>query len=157
MLGGAPTPAVGFGLGMERFLMLLEENHKLPPPPSGPILYAVGQGEEGRRAVRHLASHLRAENMAAEIDLSRRSVKAQMKSAGNLGALYTTVVGEEETQSGIVRLKRMSDGASVEVPLAAALPVLKFLHSEDPLASSGVDLESVVSNIGPSVIFEDEE
>ena len=157
ILGGAPTPAVGFGLGMERFLMLLEENGKLPDAPPGPVLYAVAQGDEGRRMARKFTAMLRAEGLAAECDVFRRSVKAQMKAAGRLCARYTMVFGEEETKSGIVRLKRMNDGADVEIPFAAALSILKYLHNEDPLAASSVDLDTVADNIGPSVIFEDEE
>ena len=157
ILGGQPTPAVGFGLGMERFLMLLEENGKLPGDPPGPVLYAVAQGEAGRKTARRLTATLRAGGLAAECDLSQRSVKAQMRAAGNLGARYTMVIGEEEAKSGIVRLKRMHDGAGVEIPMAAAPSVMKYLYAEDPLALSGVDLDAMVSSMGPSVIFEDEE
>lgn len=157
MLGGKPTPAVGFGLGIERFLMLLEENNKMPPPPPGPLLYVVAQGDAGRGIGRRLTASLRAAHLPVECDLSQRSVKAQMKAAGNMNARYTVVIGEEEAQSGIARLKRMHDGEGVDIPLAAAPTVVKYLYGEDPLANSGADLEIMVANIGPSVIFEGEE
>lgn len=157
ILGGAPTPAVGFGLGMERFLMLLEENGKLPPPPPGPVFYAISQGAEGKSMARKFVAALRAANLSAQCDIFERSVKAQMKAAGRLCARYIIVFGQEEARGGIVQLKRMHDGASVEIPLATALGILKYLHRQDPLAQSDMDLAQAVENVGPSVIFENEE
>ncbi|NLW78615.1 MAG: histidine--tRNA ligase [Ruminococcaceae bacterium] len=118
-LGGQPTPAVGFGLGLERFLMLLEERGKLPPPPPGPALYAVGIGEAGRAAARRLAARLRTMGLAAETDLADRSVKAQMKAAGRLGAAFTTVLGDDEVAAGKAMLKNMDAGTEVPFELAA--------------------------------------
>ncbi len=129
----------------------------MPNAPAGPLLYAVAQGEKGRQAARHYTAQLRAASYYAECDLLRRSVKAQMKAAGRLRALYTVVLGDEEAGSGIARLKRMSDGVEVEVPLAALLQILHYLYNEDPLAESGGDLGMVVENMGPSVIFNDKE
>ncbi len=155
MLGGQPTPAVGFGLGVERFLMLLEENKKLPKAPAGPFLYAVAQGEKGRQAARRCTAQLRAAGLYAECDLLQRSVKAQMKAAGRQAARYIVVLGDEEAKSGIARLKRMCDSAEAEVPLVALLSILHYLNSEDPLAEGGGDLGLMVESVGPSVIFDD--
>lgn len=156
-LGGAPTPAVGFGLGMERLLLLLEQNEKLPAPPSGPFVYAVSADEAGATAARRIVEKLRLQGISAECDLAGRSVKAQMKAAGRLGALYTTVLGQEEVASGIIRLKRMSDGAEVDVPLAVLTATIQHFRNHDPSAQDGADLQVLVDAIGPSVIFDAEE
>lgn len=155
-LGGPATPAVGFGLGIERFLMLLEENDKLPAAPGGPALYAVALGGEGRAAARKLVAALRGEGLSAECDLMNRSLKAQMKAAGRLGALYTVAMGDDELASGIVKLKRMRDGAEAELPLVGAVGAIKHVLQEDPGAHSDEDLEILVESYGPVVSFGNE-
>jgi histidyl-tRNA synthetase len=152
-LGGAPAPAVGFGLGMERLLMLLEENEKLPAPPPGPAIYLVGAGQAGRKAARKLAGILRNEKIPVETDLAERSIKAQMKAAGRLAVRYTMVLGDDEAQSGIAKLKRMYDGAEAELPLVGVPSAFKYVLSQDPQAQSGEDLELLVQSAGPSVSF----
>lgn len=119
-LGGQHTPAAGFGLGLERLLMLLEEQDKLPGGEGVPQLYAVGADAAGRAAARQMTLALRRSGFWAECDLSARSVKAQMKAAGRMGALYTAVLGEAEAQSGQATLKDMNTKA--EWPLALADP-----------------------------------
>lgn len=156
-LGGAPTPAVGFGMGIERFIMLLEENGKLPPAPTGPALYVVAQGNEGRPTCLRLAHELRGEGLVTECDLADRSVKAQMKAAGRLGALYTVVIGKEELDSGILRLKRMHDGAEAEVPLVGFVAAVKYVLSQDPTGVSSEDLSFLVKMSGPYVAFGEDE
>ncbi len=118
MLGGPETPGVGFGMGLERTLLALEEFNVLPAPPKGPALYAVGADEDGRRAARQITRQLRSAGFAVEQDLSARSVKAQMKAANRLGAQFTTVLGGAEVESGKAVFKNMETGA--EVPYALA-------------------------------------
>lgn len=117
-LGGQPTPAVGFGMGVERLLMLMEENELMPSLPAKPVLYAVAVDEAGRKAARKLVAAIRATGEYAEYDIVNRSVKAQMKAAGRLGAAYTIVLGESEIDTGKAKLKKMEDGTEIEVNLA---------------------------------------
>ena len=109
-LGGQPTPAVGFGMGVERMLMLLEENSLLPSPPAGPEVFLAGMGDAGQKAAWQLTAKLRRAGFAAECDLAQRSLKAQMKAAGRLNARFTAVLGEDEAQSGQAKLKDMAGG-----------------------------------------------
>ncbi len=108
-LGGQATPAVGFGMGAERMLLLLAENDALPPPPAGPDIYLVGAGGGGEAAARTLTARLRRAGFTAECDLAQRSVKAQMKAAGRLGARFTAVLGDDEVAKGGGLLKNMAD------------------------------------------------
>jgi histidyl-tRNA synthetase len=146
-LGGASTPSVGFGLGIERLLALLEEHGRLPAPPPGPALYAVAAGDAARDAARAVVRQLRGEGLAAEADLSRRSIKAQMKAAGRLRARYVTVLAENEMASGTARLKRMHDGAETELPLAGLAAAVKRLDAQ--AAGSG-DLGELLARLGPA-------
>lgn len=124
-LGGQPTPAVGFGMGLERVLMAAELLGTLPPPPPGPALYAVAVGEAGRAAARKLTALLRSVGYTAECDIANRSVKAQMKAADRLGALFTAVLGDDEAQSGTARMKNMQDGSERAFALDEAAGALK--------------------------------
>ncbi len=123
-MGGAATPAVGFGMGVERMLMLLAENGALPQPPAGPDVFLVGAGEAGASAARRLTGALRQAGFAAECDLAERSVKAQMKAAGRLGARFTAVLGEDEVAAGAAKLKDMFGGGECAFPLEDAAAAL---------------------------------
>lgn len=154
-LGGTPTPAVGFGLGIERFIMLLEEHGCFTEHPTGPALYAVGMGENGSIAARELVRKIRHNITKAEYDISGRSVKAQMKAAGRTGALYTTVLGDDEVASGIVHLKRMKDGAEVEIPLASLPYIFNNIMKLDPVGESEEPLDSMLAESGPMLAFDE--
>lgn len=116
--GGQQTPAVGFGMGQERLMLLLEEHGLVPGAAPCPMLYAVGQSDAGRKAARQLVAKLRrAGAFWAETDLAGRSVKAQMKAAGRLNARYTVVLGDEEVASGKALVKDMETRQETEISL----------------------------------------
>ena len=116
-LGGPVTPAVGFGAGIER-LMLLMENTAAPfPDEHKPTVYIAGMDEVTRAKAFELAFALREKGISAEIDHMERSVKAQLKYADKLGAKYVAVIGESEMQSGEVNLKNMTDGVTETVKM----------------------------------------
>lgn len=117
-LGGKPTPAVGFGLGIERLLMVMEAEGAAIPADAVPKIYFCDMGGETRMLAQRLAAELRAKGIWAEHDLMGRGLKAQMKYANKLGAEYTAVIGETELAEGKGKLKRMSDGEETEVVYA---------------------------------------
>lgn len=128
--GGQPTPAVGFGMGLERLLMLLEELGKLPHTPPAPALYLVGQSEEGRKVVRKLTAQLRALGIWAEMDTANRSTKAQMKAANRLNSKYAVVLGDNEITSKTAVLKNMSDKTEYVLSLSNATDEISTLLKE---------------------------
>lgn len=130
-LGGAETPAIGFGMGVERILLAMEAAGTLPQPPKGPLMYAVGADEKGREAARALVSCLRQGGLSAEYDISNRSVKAQMKHANRLGAVFTTVLGSNEAESGSAVVKRMSDGTEWTMAIDE---ISELLYSEPEIS-----------------------
>ena len=113
-VGGKPTPAVGFGLGFERLLLVLENTGKLRAERECTDLYILPIGEAAGEYARTLAMNLRAQGVSVETDIMDRGVKAQMKYADKSGARYVVVLGDDEINGGKVRIKNMSDGSEVE-------------------------------------------
>lgn len=112
VMGGPPTPALGFAVGLERLLLILEaQKSNLLESKKGPELFLLSLGEKGLQAAASLAASLRKEGVSVETDLMNRSLKAQMKYADKQKAKYTCVLGDDELASGVLTVKRMKDGA----------------------------------------------
>ena len=118
-LGGKPTPGLGFGMGIERLLMVMEAEAVQLQPDRVPDIYLCNMGDEAALLAERLAAALRATGCWAETDLMDRGLKPQMKYANKVGARYTMVLGESEVAAGTAKLKRMSDGEECEVSLDA--------------------------------------
>lgn len=116
-MGGKPTPALGFALGMERLMMVLEARKTEFPESGACELYAAPLGEKAQEAAFVLVQKLRRCSVAAACDVSGRSLNAQMKYADKLGARYTVVLGEDELQSGTAFVKNMKTGEKTKVDL----------------------------------------
>ncbi len=113
-VGGKPTPAVGFGLGLERLLLVLENTNGLKAEEERVDYYLAPLGDSAKALCRKLAYTLRRKGVSAETDLMDRSVKAQMKYADKIGAKYVVVIGDDEIAKGVVSVKNMADGTTEE-------------------------------------------
>lgn len=114
-LGGNNLPAIGFAAGIERLLLLME-NTGVPFPEDGvPEIYLAGMDESSRAQAFKIAMELRASGVSAEVDHMQRSVKAQLKYADKIGAKFVAVIGESELESGVLNVKKMSDGTTAAV------------------------------------------
>ena len=116
-LGGPDTPSLGFGMGLERVMLVMDAQNAAYPEPEKTMIYLAPMGDAAVVKCMELCSKLRAEGFSAETDLNNRSVKAQMKYANKLGAKYTVVIGDSELESGIVKLKNMESGEQTEVTI----------------------------------------
>ena len=116
-LGGNPTPACGFGLGLERLLLLMEKQGSSFPERKKCDLYIVSMDEKSLLKAAELGYELRKEGMSVQYDVVGRGLKAQMKYANKIGAVYTTVLGESELESGTAKVKNMADGTEEEISL----------------------------------------
>lgn len=117
MLGGKPTPAVGFGMGLERLMMVAERAGADLGSPNSPDIYVATLSDSEASVARKLVYELRRKGVSAECDLMARSLKAQMKYAGRIGAKYVTVLGGDEIASGECEVKHMLDGECKRVKL----------------------------------------
>ena len=120
VVGGKPTPGVGFGMGMERVLMVLEEigqQEAFQDRPRQDVFVAT-MGDGARPAGLKLLYELRAAGLAADIDYLGRSLKAQMKYAGKQRSRFVLILGEDEVSSGVAAVKDMDAGTQESMPLS---------------------------------------
>jgi histidyl-tRNA synthetase len=127
-LGGPQVPGVGFGMGLERVLLAVEDEGLEPPEEPGLRAFVVGLGA-GRPAAGALVRELRAAGVASDAAYEERPLKAQLRMADRAGAAYVAIVGEREAAEGIVTLRRLADGVQDEVPAA---DVVNWLTRLDP-------------------------
>ncbi|KEH98141.1 histidine--tRNA ligase [Clostridium massiliodielmoense] len=116
-IGGKPTPAVGFGMGIERLILTLMENNIEIPKPKEMDIFIGSMGDKGKIEAFKLANVLRSKGLKAECDHMNKSVKAQMKYANKIESLYSMIIGDTEIEEGKANLKRMEDGQQFEVSL----------------------------------------
>ena len=112
-LGGPPTPAIGFAIGMERLLQLAGE--KAPAPQEGTQVYIVALGDAAQRQVFELASELRAQGIRTERSFGGGSMKSQMKRADRSGAAFVLLLGDDEAAKGVVSVRHMAESRQSEV------------------------------------------
>lgn len=117
-LGGPPMPAVGFGMGVERLIILRRAAGVTEVKPPAVDLWLVTAPGTGLGFVLSLADSLRRAGSRVESDLMGRSFKSQMKNAGKSDALALAVVGEAELASSVLKVKELLTGTEVEVSVA---------------------------------------
>ncbi len=116
-LGGQKTPSLGFGLGLERLLLLMEAQGCEFPKEEKPDLFIAAMGEKAQLKAVEIAKDMRDEGFTCLYDINGRGLRAQMKYANKLGAKYTVVLGEDEVSGGIAKLKNMESGEETEIAL----------------------------------------
>lgn len=120
-MGGHPTPALGVGIGIERALLSMEVMGLPADELPAPKAFVVYAGEGTSRPAFLLVNRLRAAGIPADIDLTGRSLKAQMRLANGSGAKFALILGEEELKSGTVTLRNLQTHEQQLVPLENAI------------------------------------
>lgn len=116
-LGGQPTPALGFGMGLERLILTMEKQGVEFLKPRTCDIYLVSMGENAQAKCATLAASLRAEGYSAEFDLVGRGLKPQMRYADKIGAKFVCVLGDNELETGDVKIKNMETGEQTDANL----------------------------------------
>ena len=114
-IGGQDMPGVGFGLGKERLLMMMELSGHEFGGDAGPQIFLAWIGDSAREYSVGLLHELRSRGIRAEMDTRERNLKGQMKYANKLGAAYTVVIGDDEVASGELTLKNMSNSEQTKI------------------------------------------
>lgn len=134
-LGGKPTPAVGFAMGIERLVLMLETLERVPASVSGDAdVYVMGMGEAGEAEALKVSEALR-ESMAQQVVVLHcggGSFKSQMKKADRSGARYALIIGDNEVESRTVSLKPLrSEGEQQAVSQSELADTLTALLAAD--------------------------
>ena len=116
-LGGRPTPGIGFGSGIERIALAMQEIGLSAPAPPAPGVMVAYLGEAAKLAALRLVEDLRAADVGALLAFGDRSLKAQLKSADKAGVAYAVILGEEELKAGRAVVREMTSSQQTEVPL----------------------------------------
>ncbi|MBW1722048.1 MAG: histidine--tRNA ligase [Deltaproteobacteria bacterium] len=114
-IGGPDHPGIGFAIGMERLITLLEEDRK--PVSHGPDLFMIGLGERAEKKVFQWANALRRSGLWVEMEYAPKGLKAQMKRADRMGAGKVFIVGDNELESGKGILRDMNTKVQEEIEL----------------------------------------
>jgi histidyl-tRNA synthetase len=120
-LGGKPTPGIGFGLGIERLLLLLEAHHCLPVAPM-PDVYIISLDQSHLAYALSVAQGLRRAGFSVLQQFDITSLKSQMKKADASGAQFAVIIGETERLEQLITLKYLrEDRPQMTLPLEEAL------------------------------------
>jgi len=145
-LGGNPTPACGFGMGIERLKMILEAEEKAFPEEERPDIYIAPANADYSFEAMRMTDALRREGVYALTDVSGRSLKAQMKFADKKRALFTMVLGEDEIKNLSAKVKNMDTGETAEIKLTDITGAFSKLLINTKLAGS-LDCGEITSNL----------
>lgn len=124
-IGGKPTGCVGFAAGLERLIMLMEASGAEFPHEDLCTVYVMPQSDAQRDVCREIIASLRNAGISADTDLAGKSLKAQFKFADKINAGYAVVVGGSEVESGIVQIKKLSDGNITECGIDKIAEIIK--------------------------------
>ena len=128
-IGDQSIPAVGFGMGLERVLMLLEGEGIEIPKPAWYDVFVTFMGNNRMQAF-SLVQQLRKAGIKADMDHCGRSLKAQFKYANKTGAPLTAVIGDDEAANGTVKIKRMADGEEKTIRSEDAPETIREMNKE---------------------------
>ena len=116
-IGGNSVPGVGFGMGLERVIMLMESLGVEIPNDNQVKVFIASAGENANKKAFEICYNLRLKGVGAETDHMERSFKSQFKYADKINAEYFIAIGDNELESGVVQVKKMSDGTTETVNL----------------------------------------
>ena len=123
-LGGVPTPAVGFAIGLERVILALPES-ALPAP--DPWVFVAAFGEKGRPAGNTLMDSLRSHHMKADTDYTASTLKTLLRSADRLHSPYVVIIGDDEVANNQVILRNMTTKEQEILALDSASSAIREL------------------------------
>lgn len=114
-IGGPEMPGIGLGLGLERTLLILEDQELAVPGVPPLDVYLIALGDAAAQALPKLLQQLRSAGLRADKDYQQRKLKAQLKAADRLGARFAAIIGDDELAGGVIALKSLADGQQATV------------------------------------------
>ena len=114
-LGGPATPGIGWGMGIERMIMVQDMRGSAPAAPAPLDALVVTLGDDARMEGMKLVNELREKGVRADLDHAARSMKAQFKYANKLNVNKVIVIAGDELEKGVVKLRDMVESSETEV------------------------------------------
>ncbi len=116
-LGGQHLPSLGYAMGIERLLMVMENQGIEIPKPETCALYVAGLGDNAQAKAFEIINSVRDFGLYAETDVVGRGLRPQMKYADKIGAQFSMVIGDNEIEQGVAKVKNMTTGEQTEIAL----------------------------------------
>ena len=123
-LGGKNAPGIGFGLGLDRIILTMQEQEVEVSQPPLPEAFLIMLGDAARNHSPHLLRSLRDAGIRVAHIYGQRSMKAQMRQANTSGAPFTLILGDRELEKGQIACRNMETGEQTEIPLDQVIPYL---------------------------------
>ena len=117
LLGGGKTPGIGFAMGLERLVLLLQQKNQLSAKDAAVDLFLAGLGETASDRCYTLMNELRKEGLRVDMDIEARSLKSQMKQADKAGAAFVLILGDQELELGAAVLRDMATREQIDVAI----------------------------------------
>jgi histidyl-tRNA synthetase len=125
LLGGAPTPAVGIAVGLERIILVMKDIGVEVPSLPAPSVFLAHLGPQAKREALRVADALRREGVGAWIAFGERGLKSQLREAGKRAANHVVILGENELEAGVATVRDMRAGEQASVELTGLVEWLK--------------------------------
>jgi histidyl-tRNA synthetase len=130
-IGGPPTPGIGFALGMERVLKVLEDRQaELPDTRPASFVTVAALGQAAQEDAFRLLCRLRRKGISANMDLMGRSLKSQLRAANRDGTRYAVIIGEDELSRGVALIRHMLEGEQWEISLEESVLWLETRYND---------------------------
>ena len=140
-LGGKPTPGLGFGMGIERVLLVMEAQGIEFPEEQQTDIYIASMGENAVKKALKITQDLRDCGIVAECDLCSRGLKAQMKYASKINSAYSLVIGDSELENDSAEIKDMENGEKTLVSLGE-----NFINEYITVTTKGLSLSDILND-----------
>jgi len=125
LLGGPPTPGVGFGSGLERIILVMKERGVQVPALPTPSVYLAHLGPQAKREALRLVYDLRREGVGAWVAFGKRGLKSQLRESGKRAVRYAVILGDDELAAGLATVRDMQTREQSNVELAGLVAWLK--------------------------------
>ena len=147
-LGGQPTPALGFGMGLERLILVMEKLGIKFMDPVTPDIYIAPMGDKAQLFASKLAAELRNAGYKADYDIVGRGLKPQMRYADKVGAKFVVVLGDNELETGDVKIKNMRTGEQTDAKLDGFVKSLEALYVNEICETDNPFSRAVIEALG---------
>ena len=131
ILGGKPTPAVGFAVGLERVTLLLPPTSLLTAPP---LVFVAAFGKAGQAVGVKLLHEIRAVGIMADTDFRSSTLKSLLRSADRYSAAVTVIIGDDEASKGTAILRNMQTKSQEEVPIPSVPEALISIFKDQSVS-----------------------